>query len=220
MTATSVDIPNTQMTRRQRFTAVASFRKHHAWAVDYEPHTLLDHNPGMSVREAFEQLKAEAEREQRLQQEKERRDVQRTAHRLYNTRYCALEEPERIQLRIFLENGGRKDIADALVDNVTCSAESIRKLIDEGEWDRDPEKDWLAILPPRAQPEPTVGGIGRFLADLRAHRRKWRMWGTFPTSEGAEHEARVLSQRAGLGFDIRTVTYQPDGTTGVFARRP
>lgn len=213
-------IPNSQMTRKQRYKAISNYRKHHAWAVDFEVNRLLDANPGMSVQEAFEQLKMDAEREQALQQEKDRRDAKRTANRLYNTRYCALNEMERVQLRIFLENEGRKDIADALVDNVSCSAESIRKHIDAGEWDRDPEADWLTILPVRTQPDPTVGGVGRFLVALRDHRRKWRMWGRSPTQEGAEHEAQILRQHAGPGFDIRTVPYKPDGTTGVFARRP
>lgn len=220
MPSPSVDIPNIQMTRRQRFTAVSNFRKRNEWAIEHDPHTLLDNNPGMSVREAFEQLKAEADREHELRKEKERLDTKRTVRRLYETRYCALTDVERVQLRIFLENEGRKDIADALVDNVSCSADSIRRQIDKGEWDKDPETDWLTILPQRVQPDADTGGVGTFLADLRAHRRKWRMWGRFPEPQVADTEAAWLRQRAGLGFDIHTVTYKTDGTTGVFARRP
>lgn len=50
--------------------------------------------------------------------------------RLYDTRYCRLEQYERIQLRVFLESAGRRDVADALADSPSCSASRMIRLID------------------------------------------------------------------------------------------
>ena len=220
MPRADVTIPNIQMTRKQRCTAIANYRKRNKWASDYEPDQLLDANPGMSVQEAFEQLKAETEREQAIKEEHDRRNARHVATRLYGTRYSSLDEMERIQLRVLLENAGRRDVADALIDNISCSAQSMINHLDNGEQDRDPETDWLTILPIRVKPDTDTGHVGQFLADLRSHRRKWRMWGRYPTPSGADREAQMLRQQAGPGFDVHTVTYRADGTTGVFARRP
>ena len=214
---TLFDAPTRYMASRERYTVVAKFRADHPWAKDFNVQPLLKEHPDMSVREAFTQMREE----DRKRREDDKRRLRAIKKRLFATPYRALEAHERTQLRVLLESAGREDVADALVDNPSYSADRVKQEIADGAWDKDVEHDWLDLLPHGFDTGKTSStGVKRFLDSLREHRGQWRMWASLPEPELAYTAGQVLKARAGLGYDIRTKTYREDGTTGVFAMRP
>lgn len=137
------------------------------------------------------------------------------AHRLYRTAYGRLEAYEQAQLRMLLDAAGAADVARALMDNPRRCANELLALADRKPVDL--EHDWLDMLPadrtPRRHPSP----VGAFLADLRAHEGKWRMWGRPDTRGMALTAAQELRARAGAGFHVALRVIDEDGHTAVFA---
>lgn len=214
---TLFDAPTRYMASRERYTVVAKFRADHPWAKDFNVQPLLKEHPDMSVRDAFDRLREE-DRKRRAEERKRLRALQQ---HMFAEPYRALNEHERIQLRVLLESEGRGDVADALVDNPSYSADRIRDMIADGAWDKDMEHDWLPLLPCGVDVGKTHNTtLRRFLDSLREHRGQWRMWASLPEPELAYTAGQVLKARAGVGYDVKTKTYRADGTTGVFAMRP
>lgn len=122
--ASSIHVPNIQMTTRERNNAVGNYRGTHAWATRFNPYPMLNANPGMSVEQVFEQLLEEDD--QRLAGLRARRpDSQATAERLFTTPWRQLAAHEQAQLRTLLDTAGRQDITRALTLDPTMSADQI-----------------------------------------------------------------------------------------------
>lgn len=139
--ASSIRIPNIQMTTRERNNAVGNYRAIHAWATRFNPYPMLNANPAMSVEQVFEQLLEEDE--QRLTglrarmgatgrddtrdptPRARRPDSQATAERLFTTPWRQLAAHEQAQLRTLLDTAGRQDITRALTLDTTMSADQI-----------------------------------------------------------------------------------------------
>ena len=139
--ASSIRIPNIQMTTRERNNAVGNYRGTHAWATRFNPYPMLNANPGMSVEQVFEQLLEEDD--QRLTglrarmgvtgpdgtrdptPRARRPDSQATAERLFTTPWRQLAAHEQAQLRTLLDTAGRQDITSALTLDPTMSADQI-----------------------------------------------------------------------------------------------
>lgn len=122
--ASSIHVPNIQMTTRERNNAVGNYRGTHAWATRFNPYPMLNANPGMSVEQVFEQLLEEDD--QRLAGLRARRpDSQATAERLFTTPWRQLAAHEQAQLRTLLDTAGRQDITSALTLDPTMSADQI-----------------------------------------------------------------------------------------------
>ncbi|GEM_PF-6391417 len=139
--ASSIHVPNIQMTTRERNNAVGNYRGTHAWATRFNPYPLLNANPGMSVEQVFEQLLEEDD--QRLAELRarmgatgpedtgeptpraHRHNSQATAERLFTTPWHRLAAHEQAQLRTLLDTAGRQDITRALTLDPTMSADQI-----------------------------------------------------------------------------------------------
>lgn len=139
--ASSIHVPNIQMTTRERNNAVGNYRGTHAWATRFNPYPMLNANPGMSVEQVFEQLLEEDD--QRLAglrarmgttgpedtceptPRAHRPDSQATADRLFTTPWHRLAAHEQAQLRTLLDTAGRQDITRALTLDPTMSADQI-----------------------------------------------------------------------------------------------
>lgn len=122
--ASSIHVPNIQMTTRERNNAVGNYRAIHAWATRFNPYPMLNANPGMSVEQVFEQLLEEDD--QRLAGLRaHRHDSQATADRLFTTPWHQLETHEQAQLRTLLDTAARQDITRALTLDPTMSADQI-----------------------------------------------------------------------------------------------
>ncbi len=139
--ASSIRIPNIQMTTRERNNAVGTYRAIHAWATRFNPYPMLNANPGMSVEQVFEQLLEEDE--QRLTglrarmsvtgrddtrdrtPRAHRPDSQATAERLFTTPWRCLATHEQAQLRTLLDMAGRQDITHALTLDPTMNADRL-----------------------------------------------------------------------------------------------
>lgn len=139
--ASSIHVPNIQMTTRERNKAVGTYRGTHAWATRFNPYPTLNANPGMSVEQVFEQLLEEDD--QRLAglrarmgvtgrddtrdrtQRAHRPDSQATAERLFTTPWHQLETHEQAQVRTLLDTAGRQDVTRTLAHNPSMSADQI-----------------------------------------------------------------------------------------------
>lgn len=139
--ASSIHVPNIQMTTRERNNAVGNYRGTHAWATRFNPYPMLNANPGMSVEQVFEQLLEEDE--QRLTglrarmgvtgrddtrdrtPRAHRPDSQATAERLFTTPWHQLETHEQAQVRTLLDTAGRQDVTRTLAHNPSMSADQI-----------------------------------------------------------------------------------------------
>lgn len=231
--------PNIRLTTQQRAEAVRQWRRKHEWAKRLNPYKLLRKHPEMSVADAFEQLRDESDADLARVHERLRINADTTAdehdehdeacegtegqqtgpspaHRLYRTAYGRLEAYEQAQLRMLLDAAGAADVARALMDNPRRCANELLALTNRKP-SVDLEHDWLDTLPadrtPRRHPSP----VGAFLADLRAHEGKWRMWGRPDTRAMALTAAQELRARAGAGFHVALRVIDEDGHTAVFA---
>ena len=227
--------PNIRLTTQQRAEAVHQWRRKHEWAKRLNPYKLLRKHPEMSVADAFEQLRDESDielmrlrerlhigagttddgRDEACEGAEETQTGPSPAHHLYRTAYGRLEAYEQAQLRMLLDAAGAADVARALMDNPRRCANELLALADRKPVDL--EHDWLDMLPadrtPRRHPSP----VGAFLADLRAHEGKWRMWGRPDTRGMALTAAQELRARAGAGFHVALRVIDEDGHTAVFA---
>lgn len=228
--------PNIRLTTQQRAEAVHQWRRKHEWAKRLNPYKLLRKHPEMSVADAFEQLRDESdielmrlrerlhigagttddEHDEACEGAEETQTGPSPAHRLYRTAYGRLEAYEQAQLRMLLDAAGAADVARALMDNPRRCANDLLALTNRKP-SVDLEHDWLDTLPadrtPRRHPSP----VGAFLADLRAHEGKWRMWGRPDTRGMALTAAQELRARAGAGFHVAIRVIDEDGHTAVFA---
>lgn len=139
--ASSIHVPNIQMTTRERNNAVGTYRGAHAWATRFNPYPMLNANPGMSVEQVFEHLLEEDDQhlaglrarmgatgpdDTGTPMSRARRpDGQATADRLFTTPWHQLETHEQAQLRTLLDTAGRQHITRALTLDPTMSADQI-----------------------------------------------------------------------------------------------
>lgn len=232
--------PNIQLTTQQRTGAVSTWRATHEWAKRYNPYPLLRKHPDMSVAQAFKQLRDEDETHMAALRERlhitatpaaeagagaddadavatpaGRTDGERAWRRLYHTPYRRLDAHEQAQLRVLLDADGHGDVIQALADNPDRRAGDLIALTDRPGMDL--AHAWLDTLPADRPATAAPRPVGAYLAALRAHEGKWRMWGEPDTRAMALTAAQELRRRAGAAFTVRTRVIDEYGHAAVFA---